>query len=118
MTFVVSVPEALLKMLSLFRITSREESWSDTRAGGLDIEIICSHSAEQRRGQNQAPRDESITTGSRSHRGTQVAALCYTLCESTRLIGVDAHAYLTVAIDAALAVPGTVTLPDTLLTNA
>ncbi len=56
--------------------------------------------------------------GSRSLRGTQVAALFYTLCESARLIGVDAHAYLTVAIDAALAGPGTVTLPDTLLPTA
>jgi transposase len=53
--------------------------------------------------------------GSRSLRGTQVAALCYTLCESARLIGVDAHAYLLRAIDAALATPGTVTLPAALL---
>ena len=56
--------------------------------------------------------------GSRSLRGTQVAALFYTLCESARLIGVDARTYLTVAIDAVLAAPGTVTLPDTLLPNA
>ncbi len=48
-------------------------------------------------------------------RGTQVAALFYTLCESARLIGVDAHAYLRHAIDAALTTPGTVTLPDALL---
>lgn len=53
--------------------------------------------------------------GSRSLRGTQVAALFYTLCESARLIGVDAHAYLLGAIDAALAAPGTVTLPDAFL---
>ena len=52
--------------------------------------------------------------GSRSIRGTQVAALFYTLCESARLIGVDAHAYLRHAIDAALATPGAVTLPDVL----
>ena len=51
--------------------------------------------------------------GSRSLRGTQVAALFYTLCESARLIGVDAHAYLHYAIDAALATPGAVTLPET-----
>jgi len=53
--------------------------------------------------------------GSRSLRGTQVAALCYTLCETARLIGVDAQAYLLRAIEAALAAPGTVTLPDALL---
>ena len=56
--------------------------------------------------------------GSRSLRGTQVAALFYTLCESARLLGVDAHAYLRHAIDAALAAPGTVTLPDVLLPTA
>ena len=56
--------------------------------------------------------------GSRSLRGTQVAALLYTLCESARLIGVDAHAYLRQALDAALATPGTITLPDALLPTA
>jgi transposase len=43
--------------------------------------------------------------GSKSLRGTQVAALFYTLCES-------AHLYLLTATEAALATPGTVTLPD------
>jgi len=56
--------------------------------------------------------------GSRSLRGTQVAALFYTLCESARLIRVDAQAYLRHAVDAALAQPGTVTLPDALLPTA
>jgi transposase len=55
--------------------------------------------------------------GSRSIRGTQVAALFYTLCESARLIGVDAHAYLLCAVDAALVAPGTVTFPEALLSN-
>jgi transposase len=49
--------------------------------------------------------------GSKSLRGTQVAALCYTLCESAKLVGVDPHAYLLTATEAALAIPGTVTLP-------
>ena len=49
--------------------------------------------------------------GSKSLRGTQVAALFYTLCESAKLIGVDPHTYLLTATEAALAVPGTVTLP-------
>jgi transposase len=31
--------------------------------------------------------------GSRSLRGTEVAAVFYTLCETARLIGVDPHAY-------------------------
>ena len=54
--------------------------------------------------------------GSKSLRGTQVAALFYTLCESAKLVGVDPHAYLLTATEAALATPGAVTLPDALLT--
>jgi hypothetical protein len=53
--------------------------------------------------------------GSKSLRGTQVAALFYTLCETAKLTGVDPHAYLLHAVEAALARPGTVTLPDALL---
>ena len=53
--------------------------------------------------------------GSKSLRGTQVAALFYTLCETAKLSGVDSHAYFLRAVEAALAAPGTVTLPDTLL---
>jgi len=53
--------------------------------------------------------------GSRSVRGTYVAALFYTLCETAKLVGVDAHAYLLRALYAALAQPGTVTYPDDLL---
>jgi transposase len=49
--------------------------------------------------------------GSKSLRGTQVAALFYTLCESAKLVGVDPHTYLLTATEAALATPGTVTLP-------
>jgi len=51
--------------------------------------------------------------GSKSLRGTQVAALFYTLCESAKLGGVDPHLYLLTATEAALATPGTVTLPAT-----
>jgi Transposase IS66 family len=36
--------------------------------------------------------------GSRSVRGTQVAAIVYTLCETARLVGVDRQAYLLQAI--------------------
>lgn len=50
--------------------------------------------------------------GSRSLRGTQVAALFYTLCESARLNGVDAQAYLRHAV---IAAPGAVSLPLALL---
>jgi transposase len=53
--------------------------------------------------------------GSRSLRGTQVAALLYTLCETAKLAGVDPHAYLLHALYAAVARPGAVTFPEDLL---
>src|SRR5207247_3678836 len=49
--------------------------------------------------------------GSRSERGTRVAALCYTLLESAKLAGVEPAAYLAEANRRAIATPGTVTLP-------
>ena len=54
--------------------------------------------------------------GSRSQRGTQVAALFYTLCETAKLVGVDPYAYLLRALHAAIAQPGAVTHPEDLLT--
>jgi transposase len=53
--------------------------------------------------------------GSRSLRGTQVAAVFYTLCETARLAGVDPQAYLLHAVFAAIARPGAVTFPDALI---
>ena len=53
--------------------------------------------------------------GSRSLRGTQVAALFYTLCETAKLAGVDPHAYLLHALYATIAQPGAVTHPEDLL---
>ena len=52
--------------------------------------------------------------GSKSLRGTQVAALFYTPCETAKLVGIDLHAHLLRAVEAAIAEPGTVTLPETL----
>jgi transposase len=52
--------------------------------------------------------------GSRSRRGTEVAALFYSLIESAKLCGVEPKAYLLRALRATLATPGTVTLPHTL----
>jgi transposase len=54
--------------------------------------------------------------GSRSRRGTEVAALFYSLIESAKLCSVEPKAYLLRALRAALAAPGTVTLPHTLAT--
>jgi hypothetical protein len=53
--------------------------------------------------------------GSRSLRGTQVAALFYTLCETAKLAGVDPYAYLLRALYAAIARPGAVTYTEDLL---
>ena len=52
-----------------------------------------------------------------SLRGTQVAALFYTLCETAKLIGVDPRAYLLQALYAAIAQPGTVIVPSDLLVS-
>jgi transposase len=53
--------------------------------------------------------------GSRSLRGTQVAAVFYTLCETARLAGVDPQAYLLQAGHKAIAQPGAVTFPEDLI---
>lgn len=53
--------------------------------------------------------------GSRSKRGTEVAALSYSLIESAKLCGVDPKAYLLQATRAALADRAAVTLPHDLL---
>jgi transposase len=53
--------------------------------------------------------------GSRSQRGTEVAALFYSLIESAKLCGVDPKAYLLTAARAALADRAAATLPHALL---
>ena len=52
--------------------------------------------------------------GSRSRRGTEVAAVLYSLIESAKLLGIDPKAYLLKATLAAIKNPGTVTLPGDL----
>lgn len=52
--------------------------------------------------------------GSRSKRGTEVAALFYTLFESAKLSGVNPAEYVRTAARRALENPGTVTLPNAL----
>ena len=55
--------------------------------------------------------------GSRSKRGTEVAALFYSLIESAKFCGVEPKAYLLYATRAALENPGTVALPHWLLSS-
>ena len=52
--------------------------------------------------------------GSRSKRGTEVAALFYSLCETAKLAGVEPRTYLLEATHTTLRKPGTVTLPHDL----
>jgi transposase len=52
--------------------------------------------------------------GSRSQRGTEVAALFYRLLESAKLAGIDPAASLAEATRRAIANPGTATLPHDL----
>ena len=49
--------------------------------------------------------------GSRSRRGTEVAAIMYTLMESARLAGVSPRGYMQAAVELALRSPGAVLLP-------
>jgi transposase len=56
--------------------------------------------------------------GSKSQRGTQVAAVLYTLLETAKLCGVNPAAYLKAAAAAALEKPGTVLLPHNFSTEA
>src|SRR5690606_24285785 len=49
--------------------------------------------------------------GSRSERGTQVAAIFYTLVESAKLCGIDPEAYLIAATKRAMTMSGSVLLP-------
>lgn len=52
--------------------------------------------------------------GSRSKRGSEVAALFYTMMETAKLSGIDARAYLRQAATRAIQKPGTITLPSDL----
>ena len=49
--------------------------------------------------------------GSRSLRGTEVAALIYTICETAKACGVDPREYMRRIILNELQSPGTITLP-------
>jgi transposase len=55
--------------------------------------------------------------GSRSKRGTEVAAVFYTLFESAKLVGVEPKSYVLKATLEAIRRPGTVTLPESLLSQ-
>ncbi len=53
--------------------------------------------------------------GSKSKRGTEVAAIFYTLFETAKLSRVDPHAYATQAAKRAITEPGAINLPADLI---
>jgi transposase len=55
--------------------------------------------------------------GFRSLRGTQVAAVFYTLCETAKLVGIDPHGYLLRTLYAAMAKSGAVSYPEELIVS-
>ncbi len=57
-------------------------------------------------------RGRKNSYGSRSRRGTETAAILYTLVESAKGIGVDPRAYLEAAAEHALREAGAVVLPE------
>ncbi len=57
------------------------------------------------------PSGGRATYGSRSERGTRVAALFYSLIELAKLAGLEPRAYLGEAVRRAIRKPGSVTLP-------
>ncbi len=56
--------------------------------------------------------------GSKSKRGTEVAAIFYSLLETAKLCGVDPALYLKTVAERALLTPGTVTMPEELLATS
>ena len=52
--------------------------------------------------------------GSKSKRGTEVAAILYSLLETAKLCGIDPVLYLRTVVERALEEPGSVTLPEDL----
>src|SRR5207244_13574600 len=81
----------------------------------LDAPRIALDNDRTERGLRGAVLGRKNHYGSRSTRGTHVAALFYSLIESAKLCGVDPKRYLLAAIRAALADRTAVTLPHTLL---
>lgn len=76
---------------------------------------ICNNGAE--RGMRGIAVGRKNHYGSRSVRGTEVAALFYSMIETAKLTGVDPATYLRTAALRAIATPGTVTLPSDMAEN-
>ena len=79
------------------------------------IEALCELQerlyAQDRRAKalNNGKRRPQESLGSRSRRGTEVAALFNTLCETAKIADADPHAYLLRALYTTIARPGAIT---------
>ena len=100
-----SLGKAILYMLDL---------WTDLERFLTDPRIPIDNNATER-GIRGLALGRKNHYGSRSERGTKVAALFYTLIESAKLTRVNPKQYLREAARRAIANPGTVTLPRELL---
>jgi transposase len=56
--------------------------------------------------------------GSKSKRGTEVAAIFYSLLETAKLCGIEPATYLKAVVERALRDPGAVTMPEDLLPSS
>ena len=56
--------------------------------------------------------------GSKSKRGTEVAAILYSLLETAKLCGIEPATYLKAVVERALRDPGAVTMPEDLLPSS
>ena len=77
----------------------------------LENPDIPPHNNDAERGMRSVVLGRKNHYGSKSLRGTQVAALFYSLAESAKLAGLEPAAYLAEATRRAIENPGTVTLP-------
>jgi hypothetical protein len=101
--------------------SSHDEGATDTTVvedASSKLGFLCLHNRWQGHGWPEAPsarRGVAVGRkkhyGSRSERGTQVAALFYSLIESVKLCGVEPRGYLGEAARRGVRSPGTVTLP-------
>jgi len=80
----------------------------------LENPDIPPHNNDAERGMRSVVLGRKNHYGSKSLRGTQVAALFYSLAESAKLTGLEPAAYLAEATRRAIENPGTVTLPRAL----
>jgi transposase len=110
LTSTVATPQSSLGKAILYAL----KQWRELELYLTDARIPIDNNATER-GMRGLAVGRKNHYGSRSERGTKVAALFYTLIESAKLVGVNPKHYLREATRRAIATPGAVTLPRELL---